>query len=473
MKQNKNEIMFFNKHNTMIRSKYNLNVVELRLYLFILYSLQAEVEVYKRSENIKIYEDYVSFSIPRSNFSEAVTDKQYTKMSKLENVFEGLRQKPIYYEIEKENKKKDWSVFGFILKYSYMSENDTYVFTIDRVIYDMVIKYKSFGYTPLNLALIFSLKGVYAYRLYELLRLWSNTKRVINYTIDELKEFFMLNNKKSYSTYANFKNKVILPAIKELNEVGLFEIDIEENKIGKKVDSIDFKILDLDKRVYFSNQEDIKEKIIENIDKKGELNLDENKKENETKDFYIPNKKLFTAKTLESFTNDFKDYDFTDKKLKQLLQESILVALEKDDEEKIKVKSYNYFKSTLINKINDSNKVDSNVTAPKVKTRFHNITERYKNYEPDVLERMLKGNYEDKRQRDEFIRQEKEKQEQKNKLIRQFAIERIQNRTPLQVKDDKIWKDIIDEEVEKVKFELENRDLMIEDMNLEKYIHIS
>lgn len=390
MKQNKNEIMFFNKHNTMIKSKYNLNVVELRLYLFILYSLQAEVEVYKRSENIKVYEDYVSFSILRSNFSEAVTDKQYIKMSKLENVFEGLRKKPIYYEIEKENKKKDWSVFGFILKYSYMSENDSYIFTIDRVIYDMVIKYKSFGYTPLNLALIFSLTGVYAYRLYELLRLWSNTKRVVNYTIDELKEFFMLNNKKSYNTYANFKNKVILPAVKELNEVGLFEIDIEENKIGKKVHSIDFKILDLDKRVYFSNQEDIKEKRIENINEEVESKNFTLKEE--TKDFYIPNKKLFTAKTLESFTNDFKDYDFTDKKLKQLLQEAILVTLEKDDEEKIKVKSYNYFKITLNNKINDSKKLDTNVTIPKVKTRFHNISERYKNYEPDELEVLIKEN---------------------------------------------------------------------------------
>ena len=86
---------------------------------------------------------------------------------------------------------------------------------------------------------------------------------------------------------------------------------------------------------------------------------------------------------------------------------------------------------------------------------------------------MIKENYEDKRQRDEFIRQEKEKKNQQDKLIRKFAIERIQNRTPLPVKDDKIWKDIIDEEVEKIKCELENGDLIIKDMNLEKDIHIS
>lgn len=393
MKQNKNEIMFLNKHNTMIKSKYNLNVVELRLYLFILYSLQKEVEVYKRFDNIKIYEDYVSFSIPRINFSEAVTDKQYIKMSKLENIFEGLRQKPIYYEIEKANKKKDWSVFGFILKYSYISENDSYVFIIDNVIYDMVIKYKSFGYTPLNLALLFSLTGVYAYRLYELLRLWSNTKRVVNYTIDELKEFFMLNDKKSYNTYANFKNKVILPAIKELNEVGLFEISIEEKKIGKKVHSIDFKIKDLDKRVYFTNPEYMKEKKIKAFNE--ELKS-EDLTFNEEREFYVPNKKLFTAKTLENFKDDFKDIDFKDSVNKKLLQEAILIALEKDDEEKIKIKSYNYFKKTLENKLDSINKANDKKSLPNVKTRFHNINQTFNKYSPDELEQMLKESQEGK-----------------------------------------------------------------------------
>ena len=56
---------------------------------------------------------------------------------------------------------------------------------------------------------------------------------------------------------------------------------------------------------------------------------------------------------------DFKEYDFSEKSLKKLLQESILATLEKDDEEKIKVKSYSYFKTTLTNKINDFRTVKS------------------------------------------------------------------------------------------------------------------
>ena len=98
----------------------------------------------------------------------------------------------------------------------------------------MLVNYKESGYTPLNLAMMFSLKGIYAYRMYELLRMWSNTKSIINYTVQELKEFLMLDNKKSYNTYANFKNKVILPAINELNDLNIEEADLERKKKIRK-----------------------------------------------------------------------------------------------------------------------------------------------------------------------------------------------------------------------------------------------
>ena len=74
-----------------------------------------------------------------------------------------------------------------------------------------------------------------------------------------------------------------------------------------------------------------------------------------------------------------------------MLQEAILVALEKDDEEKIKVKSYNYFKKILENKINEYNsKINTelkNSTVPK--TRFHNINQTFNKYSPDELEKVL------------------------------------------------------------------------------------
>lgn len=407
------EIMYLNKHNTMIRAKYNLNVSELRMYLFILYNLQKEVEVYKRFDNVKINEETVLFSIPRSNFLKIVTDKQYIKMSKLESVFESLRQKPIYYEIELPNNKKDWQVFGFILKYAYTSNNDSYVFTIDRLIYDMVIKYKTFGYTPLNLALIFSLTGVYSYRLYELLRLWSNTKRVVNYRIDELKDYFMLGKKKSYDSFFNFNTKVIEPAVNELNELGLFKIVTTPKKVGRKYESIDFEIEDLDSRVYFvvpeeptdDSQEDeddlddppFDDEAAEEKDRLQDIGLEE---DGRFTSFYVPNEAFFTATTFGYFKNDFGNIDFKDKTMSKLLETSIFATLERTKGSKpttkIVVKNYNYFKVTLTNKIKDFNSGKYSSDVPKIKTRFHNIGQTFDDYDPSELERLLKESQKDK-----------------------------------------------------------------------------
>ncbi|WP_330409788.1 replication initiation protein [Romboutsia maritimum] len=112
------------------------------------------------------------------------------------------------------------------------------------------------GYTPNNLAVLFGLGNYYAQRLYDLLRLWSGTKSIITYSVDELKMYLSLEGK--YGDYNTFKRRVILPAIKALVGIGCFEIDIKENKVGRKVDSIDFIVKDLDKRKYFTKDDTTK-----------------------------------------------------------------------------------------------------------------------------------------------------------------------------------------------------------------------
>ena len=322
-----------------------------------------------------------------STFKELVPGSQYLEDAKFLRLFEGLRTKPIYYKIDKK-----WTLSGFIDR-AKINEDKPGMITIelDKFTAKMLVEYKDKGYTPLNLALMFRLEGMYSYRLYELIRLWSNTKEIITYSIDELKEYFMLEDKKSYNTYANFKNKIIKPSIEELNETGFFEIISEEKKVGKKVQSLEFKVKDLDKRKYFDTlDEPTYKKELEVFSKVKEP---ENYiKKIEIKDFYVPNKKLFTARTLEMFKNDFENYDFKDDKYKKLLQESILIALEKNDEEKIKVKTYNYFKKTL------ENKIEISKTKPRrvKKTSFHNCNESFSNYDENELEKMLLENQKNK-----------------------------------------------------------------------------
>lgn len=226
------------------------------------------------------------------------------------------------------------------------------------------------GYTPVNVQIWLSLNNSYAQRFYDLLRLWSGTKDTINYKLDEIKELLMLEDK--YSKYNDFKRRVILPAIKELNETGYFEIDIKENKVGRKVDSIDFYIKDLDKRKYFTKDEIIKEipgiELEEvaitsdenDFENKEEIILNDNViiepeiisdiKENKV-EIFIPDESIFTKGTLRRVRMDFKDIDFKNKYMEKAFEDAVMITLDKDDVETIKATSYKFFKGTLDNKI--------------------------------------------------------------------------------------------------------------------------
>lgn len=366
MNKNSNKPMILHKHNLMVKAKYNLTTLETKLYLNILYFLQSKLND-SSYELIELNNNVIVLNMNKLSFKELIPGNQYLEDAKFLRMFEGLRTKPIYYKIDKK-----WTLSGFIDRATINEEDPTMIkIELDKFTAKMLTEYKDNGYTPLNLALMFSLEGMYSYRLYELIRLWSNTKEVINYTVEELKEYLMLEDKKSYNTYSNFKNKVIKPAIDELNMLELFNIEYKENKVGRKVDSIDFKVKDLDKRKYFDKKEI--NKVIEDInlenkedistlkasEVKNSTNMPFTKKETlkiENKDFYTPDETVFTKGTLRSFKKDFIDIDFKDTYMEKAFDDAVMITLDRDDVETIKATSYKFFKGTLENKIEEYKK---------------------------------------------------------------------------------------------------------------------
>ncbi len=344
-----NKPMILHKHNLMVKAKYNLTTVETKLYLNILYFLQSKIN--DRSYNlVELNNNVIVLNMSKVSFKELVPGNQYLEDAKFLRMFEGLRTKPIYYKI---NKK--WTLSGFIDRATIDEEDSAMIkIEIDKFTVKMLTEYKDNGYTPLNLALMFGLEGMYSYRLYELIRLWSNTKEIINYTIDELKEYLMLEDKKSYNTYANFKNKVIKPAIDELNMLGLFNIEYKENKVGRKVDSIDFIVKDLDKRKYFNKDDVTKEIAITCHDTICDIEKEYDVKgcKDITKlEVFVPDKSIFTKGTLRRFKMDFENIDFKNEYMNRAFEDAVMITLDKDDVETIKATSYKFFKGTLDNKI--------------------------------------------------------------------------------------------------------------------------
>ena len=358
------------KHNDLVNAKYESKLVHNRVFVYLLYAFQKYTD-----------EDRLVHEVSREELCKFVLKQNERTIKGLRTMLSDLRKKELFLINENDDGSIDYITAGFIDKFSYNDKTDRFTITADAHVHRLLHRYLKDGYTPINLEIWMSLKNSYAQRFYDLLRSWSGSKRTINYSLDYIRKVMLLENK--YKVYADFKKRVLIPAIEELNNTGYFEIEFEEKRLGRTIDSIDFIVKDLDKRVYFNKKEiELEGKEITDIVPNNFESM-----KNKIDELYIPNKKLFTAKTLNDFANDFKDIDFKDNKYKTLLQEAIMVTLDKDDSEKIYVKSYNYFKKTLDNKLNNlSTKENKNEFN---KTKFHNFDETFMQYSDDEFENIV------------------------------------------------------------------------------------
>lgn len=148
---------------------------------------------------------------------------------------------------------------------------------------------------------------------------------------------------------------------------------------------------------------------------------------------------------IESNTHLLLESDNKQKKVAQWNKERLLKAIEI-----FKEREGQYF--TLLEKIykDDKNfvpenkKSNNNTKAPK--TRFHNINETFRDYEPEELEKLLKESQKDKVTN--FV--ESNEVDFKVKL-REQAVKNVQEKTVVPVVEgDPIWERVISEEIERL-----------------------
>lgn len=387
---NKKEILM--QPNNLIKSKYDFTSIENKLFYKLLFNAQ------KQSDNSKLY----STKVTKDELKEFIMNRNDYQSKNIKEILNMFQQSVLEFDyIDDGTGNLITFSSGLITSYQLDHGEQVYTIEIHEILYRHItdfIKMQKIGngYTPINLSLLFNFRGVYTQRLYTFLRLWSREGKEIEvrYKLDELRNCLKLKSD-IYPAYKYFKQNVLKRAIKEINESGNMNVEIkEEIRKNRKVDTIVFSVTDHEPRKYF---EDVpskgmsKEKSECNSKfKEDEIAATTDVKEFQIIDFYVPNKKLFTAKTLSDFINDFSSYDFKESKNKKALQESILAALEKDDEEKIKVKAYNYFKVTLQDQLSKvSSLEDTEGYSKKPSPKFHNFRQTFNKYSPDELEHIL------------------------------------------------------------------------------------
>lgn len=127
-------------------------------------------------------------------------------------------------------------------------------------------------FTQYELYNIMALKSKYAIRLFELFKSYAYQKQR-DFDTEELKEILYAT---SYKNFADFKKRVLEPAIKEINDYTELKVSYEPLTKGKKVVQIRFTIERKELvESYMSYRRTIEQLNIENNQIKGQMNIED------------------------------------------------------------------------------------------------------------------------------------------------------------------------------------------------------
>ena len=226
-----NDLQVLFKSNALIKAKYDFTVSQNRVLQKAFYEIQ------KNKINVA--------KITLQELKSLIKFKDYSTVEGIKRFLENLKENEIMHI--KDN--GEWLKVQVISGYKYNPTTKIFKIEIPMLLLQLIHEYTQTGFTPTNVTKYIGLGATNAQRLYELLRMWTGNKTIIEYSVDEIKEYLMLQNK--YKVFNNFRVRVIESAVKELREKELLDIyNVEYVKTGRKVTSIKFYVKDLEPRIY-------------------------------------------------------------------------------------------------------------------------------------------------------------------------------------------------------------------------------
>lgn len=180
-------------------------------------------------------EDFKDYRISIKEFSDMLGLEGKAKYTELKAITKDLMSKSI--EIPRAD--GGWLFANWISSAEYQKGEGVIALSFSPKLLPYLLQLQN-TFTSYRLSNILALKSTYSIRLYELMKKWQH-RGTWECPIELIREK-MGANSKAYSLYGNFKNKILLPSIKELNEQTDLFIDYKEIKKGRKIDRIQFMI---------------------------------------------------------------------------------------------------------------------------------------------------------------------------------------------------------------------------------------
>lgn len=209
------------KSNKLIEASFKLGLTEQKFILFMVSKIQPD------DKDFKIY------TLSVREFADIIGLKGQSIYSEVKKISYDLMGKPVQLELNGRTIQMSWLSLAI-----YNDFTGTVDVRFDPFWKPFFLELKK-EFTSYKLANIASLKSFYSIRLYELLKQYERIGER-TFEIDILKQ--RLGAEEAYPLYGNFKQRVLLPAQKEIESKTDISFDFEEIKQGRKVDKIYFKI---------------------------------------------------------------------------------------------------------------------------------------------------------------------------------------------------------------------------------------
>jgi len=214
-----NEENLITKSNKLIEASYNLTEVEQKIIMTLISLVQPSDK------------DFQSYTFSIKDFIKLIGGNSNTRYKELEDITRSLLSKT--YEVRFEDRL---SQVQWLSQADYNYKQGTIQLTLHSFFRPYLLQLKR-EFTSYQLKNVSKLKGQYSIRIYELLKQYERLKER-TFDLDDLRQKLAVTDK--YPAYGNFKQRVLVPAQKQINKKSDISIDFKEIKVGRAVKRIKF-----------------------------------------------------------------------------------------------------------------------------------------------------------------------------------------------------------------------------------------
>lgn len=218
------------KDNALINASYNLEVTEQRLILLSIIRARETGQGISSDSKLEIHaSDYASrFDVTKEAAYNALKNA-------VNNLFE---RKFSFKEIHKDTNKEIVVKSRWVSRIAYVDDLAILEVTFAPDVVPLITRLEK-HFTSYQLKQVAQLTSKYAIRLYEFLIAWRGIGKTPIISLSEFREKLGLDINE-YQKMINFKNRVLEPAIKQINELTDIYVKYEQYKTGRSISGLSF-----------------------------------------------------------------------------------------------------------------------------------------------------------------------------------------------------------------------------------------